>query len=239
MTPIAESNASPSARGGALGIGAEIRSAIFRDTKTFYSNPDAIQPAPRLMAFARRNAGPVVLDLGCATGAYCLELTRHGFRVTGADVNADYVRIARSRGVDAHRIEGALPFADAAFDTVVMFEVLEHVAEPDSLLREAKRVARLNVLVTVPNCERHDELQQRGLLFEHFADLDHRNFFTGETLQELLAPHFRHVSITRGDPINPLALFRSRLPRMLAGAAWRLRLLRPRYHFRLYAVATI
>jgi SAM-dependent methyltransferase len=222
----------------APGIGAEIRRAVFRDTRTFYE-AGTVEPAPRLLAFARQHAGRAILDLGCATGGYCVALARHGFEVAGADTNAAYVRIARERGVAAHHVSGALPFGDASFDTVLLFEVLEHVREHDVILREARRVARKNVLITVPNCEGHEELRQRGLLLEHFADLDHRHFFTRESLQELLAGHYPRVVVKRGDPINPLALVGTRWLRRIAGAAWRLKLIRPRFHFRLYAVASV
>ena len=44
----------------------------------------------------------------------------------------------------------ALPFRDHAFDLVLAIEVLEHVAAPDDALREIVRVARADVLLSVP-----------------------------------------------------------------------------------------
>ncbi len=230
-------NDSTTAPAGLVSIGAEIRRAVFRDPKTYYANDETVRPAPRLLAFARKHAGPSILDLGCARGGICLALSGHGFRVQGADLNPEYVRIARERGVDARLIAGRLPFADAEFDSVLLFEVLEHAADPHAVLSEAKRIARKNVLMTVPNRERHKERRQRGLLFEHFADLAHRQFYTARSLRELLAAHFVAVRVTRGDPLNPLALVGNRRLRFAARAAWRIRLIRPRYNFRLYAVA--
>jgi 2-polyprenyl-3-methyl-5-hydroxy-6-metoxy-1,4-benzoquinol methylase len=189
------------------------------------------------MQFARKQAGREILDLGCATGMYCLALAKLGYSVKGADVNQRYVSIAKERGVDAYLIEGSLPFPDRSFDTVILFEVLEHLAEPDKLLADAKRLARKNVLITTPNSEGVESLQARGLLFEHFADLDHKNFFTEESLKVLLARQFSRVTVWKGNAISPLSLLKSTALLYVGRVLTKLHLLRPNYFMRLYAVA--
>lgn len=221
-------------------IGEEIRARVLRNTPTHYAAPRSnVEPYHRLLDFARANAGRTILDVGCATGGYAKALADAGFSVRATDINPEYVRLARERGVDAVLSDGKLPFADGAFDTVILFEVLEHVPDHAPLLREVRRVCRGNVLVTVPNCERVDELQTRGVMFEHFADMDHRHFFTADTLHALLEAHFPRVNVRRGDPLNPFGLCHGRWLRAIAGVAWRLRIVRPRFHFRLYAVAKV
>jgi SAM-dependent methyltransferase len=41
--------------------------------------------------------GSSVLDVGCGTGRHSIEFARLGFRVTGVDMNADYIAICRER----------------------------------------------------------------------------------------------------------------------------------------------
>lgn len=48
---------------------------------------------------------------------------------------------------DAHN----LPFEDDSFDVVVLADILEHVSDPIQVLREAHRVTKSKVLITVPN----------------------------------------------------------------------------------------
>jgi 2-polyprenyl-3-methyl-5-hydroxy-6-metoxy-1,4-benzoquinol methylase len=220
-------------------IGTDIRDSVFRDTRTFYRTSPPESVAEGVMGFVRRQAGPEVLDLGCGTGLYCLELARLGHTVQGVDVNPEYVEIARRRGIQATLVRSTLPFPDRAFDTVIVLEVLEHLEEPRALLSEAARVARGKVLFTTPNCGDTGALREQGLLFEHFADMDHRNFFTADSLTTLLEPFFRNVTVRQGDPLNPFALARSGLLRRSGAALLRLGLLRPAYRFRLYAVAEV
>ncbi len=45
---------------------------------------------------------------------------------------------------------GALPFGDSGFDLVLAIEVLEHVPDPAAALAELSRVARRDVVLSVP-----------------------------------------------------------------------------------------
>jgi SAM-dependent methyltransferase len=218
-------------------IGDEIRARVFRDTKQLYIGYPAHIVAPPLIRFARTYAGARVLDLGCATGNYCLHLKERGYAMSGADVNADYVRIARERGVDAVLIEKGVPFPDKSFDTVLMFEVVEHLPDPQPVLQEALRLARRNVLITTPHSGDVDLLREQGLLYEHFADMDHCNFFTQESLEGLLTGVFPSVRVWKGNGLNPLGLFPLRPVRFLGKVCARLRIIPPAFYFRLYAVA--
>jgi ubiquinone/menaquinone biosynthesis C-methylase UbiE len=92
-----------------------------------------------------------VLDLGCGVGAVLGKLAAAfpGVRLAGADVSPEQVAGARRHlaalGVEAELVvaDGArLPWPDHAFDRVVMVWVVEHLAHPLPVLREALRVLR-------------------------------------------------------------------------------------------------
>lgn len=220
-------------------IGTEIRNMVFRDTVTLYHSMPETAVARQLLRFVRSHAGTSILDLGCATGNYAVALKAEGFSVSGADVNPAYVKRARERGIDAVVIDGSVPLPDKCVDTVICFEVIEHVPDTGSLIAEAKRLARKNVLFTTPNSEHVGDLMQNGLLFEHFAELDHKNFFTQQTLQTELERFFPRVSVKKGDGINPLALIGFTPLRLLGKVLTKLGLLRPKYHFRLFAECSV
>jgi ubiquinone/menaquinone biosynthesis C-methylase UbiE len=190
-----------------------------------------------------RYAGRTVLDVGCATGDYVNLLNRRGYFAAGLDLLAD----ARWRLANPHRfVQGSgarLPFPEESFDSVIAFETLEHIPDPERALSEFRRVCASNVILSVPNCETPEELLRAGLIYAHWRDRTHCNFFTIENLGELLEKcGFRVVSIARSNPILPdyLVLRSLHLPASLAFFASRvLRRLPPRkpYFMTLLAVA--
>jgi SAM-dependent methyltransferase len=220
-------------------IGEEIRASVFRDTTKLYLDYPAHIVAPPLIRFVRKYATGRILDLGCATGNYCTHLKGLGYDIAGADVQPEYVRIAKSRGVEAYLIENGVPLPDGSFDTVLLFEVLEHLTDPVAVLKEARRLARRRVLMTTPNSGGIDALRAQGLLFEHFADMDHRNFFTEGSLDSLLRGVFPTVRVWQGNGINPLGLMPLAPIRFAGKVAARLHLIPPAFYFRLYAVADL
>jgi SAM-dependent methyltransferase len=63
-----------------------------------------------------------VLDAGCGTGRVAVELARRGLAVTGVDVDASMLEVARSKGPDLPWILGDLAHVDLGrtFDVVVL-----------------------------------------------------------------------------------------------------------------------
>jgi SAM-dependent methyltransferase len=98
---------------------------------------------------AERAAGRV-LDVGCADGAVAGTLPG-----IVSYIGMDYPATAGFLYGTRPQVYGdaaALPFADGSFETVMLLDVLEHVAEPEAALREAARVLadRGCLLLTIP-----------------------------------------------------------------------------------------
>ena len=108
--------------------------------------------ADRVVAAARRYgvalAGREVVDLGCNDGSLTHQYLKEGVRrITGVDIDAEAIAIARARGADpridfAVSATGRIPLADESVDTIVCFDVFEHVADPGALLGECRRILR-------------------------------------------------------------------------------------------------
>jgi SAM-dependent methyltransferase len=98
-----------------------------------------------------------ILDAGMGPGRLCVELAARGWTVSGVDVSAGMVEVARTRLVDARerllcaRIE-SLPFPAARFDVVTATGVLEYSNVRNSLT-ELVRVLRPGgrAVVSYPN----------------------------------------------------------------------------------------
>lgn len=93
-------------------------------------------------------AGAEVLDVGCSIGWYAREaLVLGAVRVVGLDSSEDALVVARTLAPRAEWIHGDaldMPFEDASFDVVTMFNVIEHLPAGSEarLLAEGARILR-------------------------------------------------------------------------------------------------
>jgi SAM-dependent methyltransferase len=98
--------------------------------------------------------GARVLDVGCGRGVLLEGLADHGFEVHGMENSQ-----AAARGADPRaRIRIAPDLASAGypsahFDEVIVWHVLEHLADPAGTLSEIRRILRPSgrLIVAVPN----------------------------------------------------------------------------------------
>ena len=213
-----------------------------RTRDDFYQPGIPARPGEHYRAFvrfARRHAGNAVLDLGCGFGAYSSALANEGLKCVGCDINLDYLRTAAKQGLPVVSVDSALPFSDRSFDSVLVFEVLEHVGNVETVLSEAFRVARRNVLITVPNSENIEQMKANDVTYAHMLSSDHLHFFDPESLETLLRRFSKHVYIEKSDPIYPFWFVGRSLPFYGLKLLFRLGLLKPRFFSRLYAVASV
>ena len=87
------------------------------------------------------------LDVGCGAGFLSNALAKEGFNVTGVDLSADSLEVAKrhdsTRSVQYREADAyTLPFADSSFDVVTAMDFLEHVEEPAKVIQEFSRVLR-------------------------------------------------------------------------------------------------
>lgn len=151
-----------------------------------------------------KHAGNSILDVGCSTGAYVAYLNENGYNAYGVDLLADVAWIEEKDRRYVRSTARGLPFPNQAFDTVVAFEVLEHISEPEAVLAEIHRVSRQNAILTVPDCETPEDILRAGMIYAHWRDRTHCNFFTQQSLRNVLEQAgFEVASITRINPILP------------------------------------
>ncbi len=138
--------------------------------------------------------GKKVLDIGSGGGSLSYLLAKRGANVTGIEYEERGVQFARENLASADRgqrlrcafLQGSayeLPFEAETFDVAVSCEVIEHLQEPDRMLREAARVLKPGgkmVLTTpyrlseVPHDENHVKEYYPGelkaLVAKYFSD---------------------------------------------------------------------
>ena len=91
-------------------------------------------------AYPHLSAGSRVCDLGCGLEMAFLDFAQDKIaRGVGVDDQVESGTHGRWQRIHAD-LRGRLPLNDAQFDHVVMLAVFEHLAEPESVLREAFRI---------------------------------------------------------------------------------------------------
>jgi 2-polyprenyl-3-methyl-5-hydroxy-6-metoxy-1,4-benzoquinol methylase len=131
-----------------------------------------------------------VLDVGCATGLFLDAMRRRGWQAQGVELVEYAAAQARERrGLDVRTGDLAQArYPDAQFDAVTMWDVLEHVPDPLSELREIRRILKPGgvVVLRVPDVS-SPEARWFG---EYWIGLDaprHLYVFSPTTLAALLA----------------------------------------------------
>lgn len=148
-------------------------------------------------------AGNSVLDIGCAKGGYVEALSKKGYRIYGIDLFLQYENTQKfilGTATD-------LPFKDNSFDTILLFDVLEHVEEEEKVLNELYRVCSGNIIFSVPHEDKR-ELKHYYLVYWPYWDISHVRYYRLEDIVSKLGNvGFKITEIMFTDPINPLGLF--------------------------------
>jgi len=96
--------------------------------------------------------------MGCNDGKLTMEMARllRPEEIYCIDIDENALNIARSRGLKTYKADlssDRLPIQDGSADLVTALEVIEHLVNPDNMLREAYRILRNHgyLLITTPN----------------------------------------------------------------------------------------
>jgi SAM-dependent methyltransferase len=192
-------------------------------------------------------AGARILDLGLSRGLLLERFRRYpGVELGGIEIDAGEIEHARERGLDpvrhfvnafdGNRMVARLPWEDASADVVLAGEIVEHVVDTESFLREIRRVLRPGgvTVLSTPNILwwKHraallagrypDALDYRT---RYGDDFGHVRIFTPDLMRELLEETgFEGVRVVgkRLGPISSLASAPEPVARALDRAADRL-----------------
>ncbi|MDQ6950441.1 MAG: class I SAM-dependent methyltransferase [Mariprofundales bacterium] len=97
-----------------------------------------------------------LLDIGCGSGQYLLNLSQLGWDVSGVELNPKAVEAACQAGLNVRCATiSQAEYRDQSFDYVRMNDVLEHLPRPDDALREIHRILKDcgKVEITLPNLD--------------------------------------------------------------------------------------
>lgn len=111
----------------------------------FWTTPSAVRLRESLNALAEFNGGEKVLEVGCGAGQFirALKKRRAELLCYGCDISNTAIAEAKTykdKVIYENNTATALPYPDHFFDAILIYDVLEHVSDHLSLLKEIKRV---------------------------------------------------------------------------------------------------
>lgn len=165
-----------------------------------------------LLADRLRRPGLRILDVGCGTGGVLAHLSAYGTTV-GVDRSPRAAHHSRTRGVTHVAVADMdrLPFGPAAFDLVLMLDVLEHFADEARVLDGVRRILRPDgaLLVSVPAFQ--------ALFSQHDVVLQHVRRYAAPQLRRTLEENgfaVQRLTYTNVAALPPAAIVRGLLPRL-------------------------
>lgn len=151
-----------------------------------------------------------LLDIGCREGNYSVVAEREGFEVISVDINC-YSTLKNFVLADVRK----LPFKDRSFDSIIAFDVIEHVAETHYALSECKRVLKDKgkMVISIPNNDLlviiYFKLTKRVPLS---TDKTHKVLYTHRQWREIIRRVFQIEGIyyqitTEGERLKKIKYF--------------------------------
>lgn len=100
-----------------------------------------------------KNRKGKILDLGCGTGIFSKRLLDMGFDAWACDLKGIHIKGLHFNKIDLNK--SLLPYKNDSFDIVVSMEVIEHIENPYSFIREVHRILKKGgtAIITTPNTQ--------------------------------------------------------------------------------------
>jgi SAM-dependent methyltransferase len=156
-----------------------------------------------------------VLDIGCGSGEFLEAFVKRGWRAVGVEPGAEYAAKARARGI--HVVQALLtePVARelGSFDVVVLAHVLEHLPQPEHIVRLIRDLLRPGGIFY---CEVPNDFNPFQLAAQEAQDLapwwialpDHLNYFSIESLASFLGAEGFDIALKTTDfPVEMFLLW--------------------------------
>jgi ubiquinone/menaquinone biosynthesis C-methylase UbiE len=123
------------------------------------------------------------LDVGCREGTQSMLLEKKGYEVVSIDIEKNYKKCSI---VDANK---KLPFKNDSFDLIWCSEVIEHLNNPQKVVKEFNRVIKPGgeIILTTPNSYfwLFRIASIFGLTPKKIQRKDHKHFFSKKDMDKL------------------------------------------------------
>jgi len=179
-----------------------------------------------IMKYLAGHQGLSILNAGCGSGEFCLQLAQAGHRVLGIDPAPEYIQLARvnARRCGVNNCTFQVSFIEKMstpepFDCVMATDVLEHIKDDRLAFEKMVQLVKPGglIIITVP--------AGQWLFGSHDESLGHYRRYSGRSLRQLVSDRCEVEKIRYfGFTLIPVCCLYSKLlrkayPLAKAGAA--------------------
>lgn len=198
----------------------DLKASYSRDYESFIAKADSIalgkseQARYRLKIIescAGENKGNI-LDIGCSFGFFLNEARKQGWNTWGVEISEPTFRYAKEvLGLNVYnQLLTEADLSSDSFDAVCLWDVLEHLLDPEEIIKESARLLKPGGLIclVVPNI---DSMVAKacGKHWGWMIPPAHLSYFSPKTLTMFLEKHGFSIEMIRtekGDSIDEIYL---------------------------------
>jgi 2-polyprenyl-3-methyl-5-hydroxy-6-metoxy-1,4-benzoquinol methylase len=160
-----------------------------------------------------------LLDVGCGLGYFVKHVSKHpGWEVYGCEISERAVDFAKSKlglsNVAAGKIEEA-NFPEGFFDLITLWDVIEHIPDPDSFLAKIRKLLKPggllflhtpNINIQLPKARFKKMLKGMDPKIHYLEAKDHVNIYSGKTITVVLNRNgFRNIEFIHLKPVRSVS----------------------------------
>ena len=97
-----------------------------------------------------------ILDIGCGNGRFLLDCKKTGWNVYGIEIDKEASQITKKNRIKVFDNLKEAKFKDNFFDTITLWNSLEHLPNPMETLKEIKRILKKengDLIIEIPNID--------------------------------------------------------------------------------------
>ena len=159
-----------------------------------YEDSDYNSVLQFLFAFIGNVPWGDILEVGCGTGHWLLELAHRSYRVIGLDPARSMLDLARRKLPSAIVVQGraeVMPWCEGTFDRLFCINAFHHFADKERFIAEARRVLRHGGGVMIVGLDPHTGLDHWWIYdyFPQVIEIDRRRYPPVGQIRQLMSDY--------------------------------------------------
>lgn len=165
------------------------RSGAIPEIKFRGETVDSVKNRARMVRIMQFKNGGRILDIGCCNGSFLALLERNGWETYGVDFSSAAIENAQQVFGQNRTFCGELLDAEYPtnfFDVVTLYDTIEHLANPRTVLEEVQRISKTDALLVIQTNDM-ESLNARFFPRSMLFPAQHLYYYRKRDLVQLLA----------------------------------------------------